>query len=246
MTLLSDILGRLRKGQSPFSFPDLPTQPATVEKPKMTQDEFTRAAGLSLAQGARWFPFIEACLREFKIDTSKQKAAFIANVAHESAGFTKVVESLNYSVAGLLATFPTRVTRAQAEIMGRSESHSADQKAIAIQVYGNRLGNRAGTDDGWNFRGRGLIQITGRSNYKACGEVIKIDFENQPEKLSEDKYAALSAGWFWSVNNLNGLAEQGDFRQIVLKINGGLNGYDDRLARYKKAIGVLNGTAKTS
>jgi len=130
--------------------------------------------------------------------------------------------------------------------MGRSESHSADQKAIAIQVYGNRLGNRAGTDDGWNFRGRGLIQITGRSNYKACGEVIKIDFENQPEKLSEDKYAALSAGWFWSVNNLNGLAEQGDFRQIVLKINGGLNGYDDRLARYKKAIGVLNGTAKTS
>lgn len=239
MSLLSDILGRLRNGQSPVSFPDLPLQSATVETQSMTQDEFTRAAGLSAALGARWFPFIEAAMREFKIDTPLQKAHFIAQTGHESVGFTKTIESLNYSVAGLLETFRTRITKAQAQALGRTDSQPADQRQIANLVYGNRLGNRAGTDDGFNFRGRGLIQITGRSNYKACGEGLKIDLENQPATLAEDKYAALSAGWFWSSRDLNRWAEANDLRRIVTIVNGGLNGYDDRLKRFNQAIGVL-------
>lgn len=239
MTLLSDILGRLRKGQSPFSFPDLPNQPATVEKPKMTQDEFTRAAGLSLAQGARWFAFMESAIRDFKIDTPLQKAHFIAQVGHESGGFAKTVESLNYSVAGLLDTFPSRVTPAQARLIGRSDTQAADQKQIGVLVYGSRLGNRAGTDDGYNFRGRGLIQITGRSNYKQCGEALGIDLENQPEKLAEEKYAALSAAWFWQSRNLNQWADADDVRQVTRIINGSYNGIDDRIARLEKAKAVL-------
>lgn len=239
MTLLSDILGRLRKGQSPFSFPDLPTQPATVEKPKMTQDEFTRAAGLSLAQGARWFPFIESAMRDFKIDTPLQKAHFIAQVGHESGGFEKVTESLNYSVSGLLATFPSRVTVTQANMLGRKDGQPADQRQIANLVYGNRLGNRAGTDDGWKYKGRGLIQITGRSNYQQCGEGIGIDLENQPEKLSEDKFAALSAAWFWQSRNINGPADRDDLVAVRKLVNGGTNGIDDCRARLEKAKAVL-------
>lgn len=239
MTFLTDILGRLRNGKPAVSFPDLPLQSATVETQSMTQDELTRAAGLSSALGARWFPFIEAAMREFKIDTPLQKAHFIAQVGHESAGFTRTVESLNYSVAGLLATFPTRITKVQAQALGRSDTQAADQRQIANLVYGNRLGNRAGTDDGFNFRGRGLIQITGRSNYKACGEALMIDLENQPSTLGEDKYAALSAGWFWSSRDLNRWAELDDIEKITRLINGGINGMDDRSARLAKAKAVL-------
>lgn len=239
MTWLFDLIGRLRNGKPAVSFPDLPIQPSTVEKSTMTQDEFTRAAGLNAALGARWFPFIESTLREFKIDTPLQKAHFIAQVGHESVGFTRTVESLNYSVNGLLATFPTRVTRAMAEVLGRSDAHPADQKAIANLVYGNRLGNRAGTDDGWNYRGRGLIQTTGRSNYKECGEAIGIDFENQPERLGEDKYAALSAGWFWKSRNVGAAAEKDDLIAVRKLVNGGTNGIDDCRARLEKAKAVL-------
>jgi len=205
----------------------------------MTQDEFTRAAGLSLAMGAKWFPFIDAAMREFKIDTPLQKAHFIAQVGHESGGFTRIVESLNYSVEGLLATFPSRITKAQAQMLGRSATQAADQRQIANLVYGNRLGNRAGTDDGWNFRGRGLIQITGRSNYKACGEVLKIDLENQPATLAEEKYAALSAGWFWQSRNINAAAERDDLTGVRKLVNGGTNGIDDCAARLAKAKAVL-------
>lgn len=239
MTFLSDLLGRLRNGKPAFSFPDLPTQNATVETQSMTQDEFARAAGLSAALSARWFPFIEAAMREFKIDTPLQKAHFIAQVGHESGGFTRTVESLNYSVAGLLATFPTRITKAQAQAIGRTENQAADQRQIANLVYGNRLGNRAGTEDGYNFRGRGLIQITGRSNYKACGEGLMIDLENQPSTLAEDKYAALSAGWFWSSRDINRWAEMDDLEKVRRLINGGVNGIDDCRARLEKAKGVL-------
>lgn len=239
MTFLTDLLGRLRNGKPAVSFPDLPLQSATVETQSMTQDEFTRAAGLSSALGARWFPFIEAAMREFKIDTPLQKAHFIAQVGHESVGFTKTVESLNYSVAGLLETFKKHVTPAQARALGRSDAHAADQRQIANLVYGSRLGNRAGTDDGYNFRGRGLIQITGRSNYKACGEGLKIDLENQPATLAEDKYAALSAGWFWSYRDINRWAELDDLTQVRKLVNGGNIGIDDCRDRLDKAKDVL-------
>lgn len=241
MSWLSDLLGRRRNGEPAISFPNLPTQPATVESSAMTQDEFRRAAGISSALAARWYPHIDAAMRDYKIDTPLQKAHFIAQVGHESASFTRVTENLNYSVAGLLATFPTRVTRAMADLLGRSDAHPADQVAIANLVYGSRLGNRAGTNDGWLYRGRGLIQTTGRSNYKACGEGVGVDFENQPEKLAEDKFAALSAGWYWQSRNVNAAAERDDLKEVRRLINGGSNGIDDCRERLDVAKAVLCG-----
>lgn len=241
MTLLNEIMGRLRNGEPALSFPDLPTQPATVENPTMTLDQFQRATGVSLAMATRWHPFVEAAMRNFHIDTPLVQAHFLAQVCHESNGFSSIVESLNYSVAGLRATFPTRITQTHAEMYGRKDGQPANQKEIAKLAYNGRLGNRQNSDDGWLFRGRGLIQITGRSNYKDCGEGIGIDLENQPARLEEDKYAALSAAWYWDSRKVSGKAENDDLTGVTRLINGGTIGLEDRRARLDRAKAVLCG-----
>ncbi|WP_308582188.1 glycoside hydrolase family 19 protein [uncultured Pseudomonas sp.] len=100
------------------------------------------------------------------------------------------------------------------------------------------LGNTV-KGDGSKYRGRGLIQITGRANYAACGEALGLDLINQPELLEQPQYAAMSAAWFWSTKGLNTLADQGDFVKITRRINGGINGLADRQALYDKALEVL-------
>ena len=100
------------------------------------------------------------------------------------------------------------------------------------------LGNTV-KGDGSNYRGRGLIQITGRANYAACGEALGLDLLSKPELLELPQYAAMSAAWFWSAKGLNTLADQGDLVKITRRINGGLNGLADRQALYDKALKVL-------
>ncbi|MFL1501165.1 glycoside hydrolase family 19 protein [Pseudomonas sp. O64] len=93
--------------------------------------------------------------------------------------------------------------------------------------------------DGSKFRGRGLIQITGRTNYAACGEALCLDLINRPELLELPQNAAMSAAWFWSTRGLNTLADTGDFMKITRRINGGINGLEDRLALWERAKKVL-------
>ncbi|MDY7067558.1 hypothetical protein PsexTeo8_40400 [Pseudomonas extremaustralis] len=100
------------------------------------------------------------------------------------------------------------------------------------------LGNTV-PGDGSKYRGRGLIQITGRANYAACGEALGLDLVNKPELLEMPQHAAMSAAWFWSTRGLNTLADQGEFVKITRRINGGLTGLDDRQALYDKALKVL-------
>ena len=100
------------------------------------------------------------------------------------------------------------------------------------------LGNTV-KGDGFKYRGRGLIQITGRANYAACGEALGLDLINNPELLEQPQHAAMSAAWFWSANGLNTLADQGKFVMITRRINGGTNGLADRQALYDKALKVL-------
>lgn len=100
------------------------------------------------------------------------------------------------------------------------------------------LGNTV-PGDGSKYRGRGLIQITGRANYTACGEALGLDLINNPQLLEQPQYAAMSAAWFWSTRGLNTLADQGQFVKITRRINGGLTGQDDRQALYDKALKVL-------
>ena len=173
-------------------------------------------------------------MARFKIEGRLRVAAFLAQIGHESGQLRTLVENLNYSAEGLIRTWPKRFNLVTATSVARKPEQ------IANIVYASRLGNGpAVTGDGWRYRGRGLIQITGWVNYQACGSALSVDLLNKPELLEQPVYAALSAAWFWSSNGLNELADGERFEAITRKVNGGLNGQADRLAIYKRALEVL-------
>ncbi len=171
-------------------------------------------------------------MSRFKIAGRLRVAAFLAQVGHESGQLTCLVENLNYSAQALQATWPTRFDA------GLAAQYARQPELIANAVYGSRLGNTA-PGDGWTHRGRGLIQLTGKSNYQRCGDALGLNLLNHPELLEQPANAALAAGWFWSVNGLNTLADAGNFTAITKKVNGGQNGAADRMAIYQRALKVL-------
>lgn len=173
-------------------------------------------------------------ISRFAIDTTHEVASFLAQVAHESAQLTRTVENLNYSAEGLLKTWPKRFTAELAAQVARQPER------IANIVYANRCGNGdAASGDGYKYRGRGLIQITFLDNYRACGAALGLPLVQQPERLAEPEYAALSAGWFWQAKNLNQYADDDDIRAETHIINGGEAGLAQRQAFFDKAIQVL-------
>lgn len=207
----------------------------------MTQEQFQQAAGISAELAARWFPHIEATFKEFGIASPVEQAMFIAQFGHESTSFTRLVESLNYDVNGLMKTFgplsnAKRLTEYQCRMLGRTSNQRAQQEAIANLVYAGRMGNKS-AGDGWKYRGRGIPQITGLDNYRACTAALKVDLVLVPQLLEQDTYAMRSAGWFWSANKCGKYGA--DVEKVTKIINGGLNGLDDRTARYKRARKAL-------
>jgi len=208
----------------------------------MDQSKFQLAAGISAGLTARWFPHITAAMKEFGITAPLDQAMFIAQMGHESGGFTRLVENLNYAAESLVPTFGKhRITAQQAAAIGRTAIQSANQRAIANLVYGGEwgkknLGNQV-AGDGWKYRGRGLKQITGVSNYRKCGLALKLDLVTQPELLEQDENAARSAAWFFATSGC--LVYSGDVERITIIINGGKNGLDDRRRRFNLAKAVL-------
>lgn len=177
---------------------------------------------------------LNTAMGKYQIITPQRIAAFIAQVGHESAQLTQVVENLNYSAQALQATWPSRFPAALSAKVARQPEQ------IANIAYASRMGNGpAATGDGWKFKGRGLIQVTGWTNYQACGAALALDLLNHPDLLEQPVYASLSAAWYWSSNGLNGMADDGVFTQITQRINGGQNGAADRLALYNTALKVL-------
>ncbi len=168
-------------------------------------------------------------------DSALRQAAFIAQCAHESGGFTKKLENLNYSGDRLPVIFPKYFPD---PVLARSY-HRQPEK-IANIVYANRMGNGSTeSGDGWKYRGRGFIQLTGKENYTKCGQAIGVDLIAKPEHLETSKGAVDSAIWYWNSRKLNDLADEGDMLAITKKINGGTHGLSDRMAYYDRALEVL-------
>jgi putative chitinase len=171
---------------------------------------------------------------KYDITTSLRAAAFVSQCAHESEEFTRLSENLNYTAAALLHVYPKYFSESLAE------QYARNPQAIANRVYANRMGNGdEQSGDGWTFRGRGLIQLTGRSTYAKFAYAVGRSLDDAITYLESTEGAAVSAGWFWSANNLNGLADAGNFTEITQRINGGQDGALDRERLYKKALAVL-------
>lgn len=178
---------------------------------------------------------LNATLIKYQIDTPRRVAAFLAQIAHESGSLKTVVENLNYSAEGLMKIFPKYFTQETAA------EYAHKPERIANRVYANRMGNGPEeSGDGWKYRGAGLIQCTGKDNFDAIGHALNWDFLTHPEDLQKPGAAALSAGWFWYLKDLNRLADIDAFEKITRRINGGLNGYEDRLKHWENCKKALN------
>ena len=168
----------------------------------------------------------------YKISTPLRLAHFLSQCAHESGNWRFKIENLNYSAQALQSVF--RKYFPNSEI---ANSYARKPDKIANFVYANRMENGPPeSGDGWRFKGRGYIQLTGRQNYRLFNEEVEEDVLENPE-LVHEKYPLLSAGWFWNTNNLNNLADKGNTREDIIRvtrrINGGLNGLEDRVRKFK-------------
>ena len=198
----------------------------------------------------KWLDAVVQTCQEFEIDTLERIAAFIAQTAHESGGYTMLTENLNYKAATLAACWPNRfavlgVDKKPVKENGKlvptavANSIAGKPELIANLVYSARMGNGpAESGEGWKYRGRGLKQLTGKDNYTRCGQALGVDFVGNPDLLLEPLYAARSAGWFWKSNNLSKFADVEDLEGMTKKINGGLIGIADRKARYQRVKSV--------
>lgn len=198
----------------------------------------------------KWLPYIRQTCEEFEINTAERIAAFLAQTAHESAGYTMLEENLNYSDVTMAAVWPNRFA-----VKNPDGKYKLDEKGkkipnafakalhrkpqlIANTVYSNRMGNGTiESGDGWKHRGMGLKQLTGKDNHKRCGDYLGVDLVANPELLLTPEFAARSAGWFWKTNNLNKYADVSDIKGMTKVINGGLIGIDDRTARFDRCYG---------
>ena len=170
---------------------------------------------------------------KYDIGTPKRQAAFIGQCAVESANFTRLQENLNYSAQRLTQVWFSRFPN-----VSMAEPYAHNPEKLANFVYAGRMGNLQ-DGDGWKFHGRGLIQLTGRENYANCGSGIGVDLIDNPDLLLTPKYAVLSAGWYWNRKQLNLLADTQEYGVMTRRINGGLTGLDERIAKITKALQVL-------
>jgi putative chitinase len=188
---------------------------------------------LALGIEGKWFEPLQETFEKYQINTPKRQACFIGQCMHESGGFKFLKENLNYSAKALMNTWPSRFPDADT-----AEKFERQPEKIANKVYSGRMGNTE-DGDGAKYIGRGLIQLTGKDNYKAFGDAIGEDLVANPQLVEEPRYAALSAGWFFNKRNLNALADVMDITTMTIRINGGKIGIDDRIAKINKALDIL-------
>lgn len=188
-----------------------------------------------------WAAALADAMNRRDIDTPERVAAFLAQVAHESAGLTRFTENLNYSVDALMRTWPSRFPSIAA-----AAPYARNPEGLANHVYANRLGNgNEASGDGWRYIGRGAIQITGRENYRKAGAGIGYPLERYPTDAVLPEWGAKAAAWYWQSHGLNELADADRFDDITTRINGGQVGRASRLswlAKVRDSLNTINGT----
>ena len=193
--------------------------------------------GTPAERADKWVPWLNMTMLTYEITTPQRQAMFLAQLAHESGSFRFVEENLNYSVEALQRVFKKYFPTDELALM-----YARQPEKIANRVYANRMGNgEESSGDGWKYRGRGLIQLTGKDNYAAFSLKANNNALLEPDSVAEPELAAMSAGWFWDTNGLNKLSDTGDVRAVTRRINGGFNGLADREAKYNKLITILSG-----
>ena len=186
---------------------------------------------------AEWHHYMSQILPDFEIVTKQRVAAFVAQCSHESLQFRVMEENLNYSADGLLGTWPRRFTSRDMAMQ-----YARQPQKIANFVYANRNGNGpTSSNDGWNYRGRGIIQLTGRRNYTDISTSIYGDDRavRNPAMVVEKQQAIYAACWFWYTRNLNELADRGDITTMTERINGGRLGLPERRKYYLQGLEVF-------
>jgi putative chitinase len=186
-----------------------------------------------LGLNEEWLEPLNETFEKYDISTPNRQACFIGQTMHESGGYKHLVENLNYSAKALMATWPSRFPDADI-----AEKYERQPAKIAGKVYNGRMGNTS-EEEAAKYIGRGLIQLTGKENYENCSNALGVDFLASPELLSTPKYAALSAGWFWNRKQLNALADKMDIDTLTKRINGGLIGINDRIAKIRMVSSLL-------
>lgn len=204
---------------------------------------------------ANVLPSLTDAMTKFGINDVLQASHFLSQIMHESGNFKFVTEGLNYSSDGLANTFPSRYglkddkgayVKANNRIVANPLAKTIERKpeAIANNLYASRMGNGdEKSGEGYKFRGRGYIQLTGKENYTAFGKSINEDLTINPDLVATPKYASLSAAWFFSKNGINQIADKGAttavITEVTKKINGGNKGLDERIKNFNEIYQLL-------
>jgi len=202
----------------------------------MEPQQLSEACGIDLSHAEVLIEPMESVFKMYDISTPERQASFIAQCGHESDGFRFMEENLNYRAESLLKTWPSHFNHSNVA------EYAHNPEKIASRAYANRMGNGdEESQEGWLYRGRGFLQLTGKNNYEAVSNDLQIDFVSNPDAVGTVEGAMATAGWFWEKHNLNKYADSGDFVGMTKKINGGTIGLENRQARYEQALQVLRG-----
>jgi putative chitinase len=185
--------------------------------------------------GDQWVDALNETFQRFGIITPDQQASFIGQCGHECGQFKVLEENLNYRAETLMKLWKSRFPTIEI-----ANEYARNPKKIANKVYSSRMGNRdESSGDGYRFRGRGCIQLTGHANYFHAGNACGEDFVMNPDLVATPKYAAMTAGWFWNTHKLNQYADIRDYKTMTKKINGGFIGLAEREKEISHALAVL-------
>lgn len=213
----------------------------TAELRKRVENEMVKKLSTIVNQSREFVAHLNFCMSENAITTALRASHFLSQCAHESGNFRVFEENLNYSALRLLQVFPKYFPSTEV-----ASQYARNPQKIASRVYANRMGNGSEeSGEGWKYRGRGIIQLTGKNNYKAYADAtLSHEIMENPDAVKDYIHAINSAAWYWNSRNLNDVADKGSDEGVILlitkKVNGGINGLHERQKKFNEIYKILS------